>query len=202
MLRVALLLGLLLTSTTARANPWADEDDPKIARAHKPRHSVPVPRFKLAYRYLPMPMPDATTLTFHAIGFDVYPISTWVRLGFGVDGSYGGGPLRAFYSSISVSLGVQYPWKVTPFLEGRFALGLLGGTFEKNVATTVMIVGGIEAGLEVHAYKRLYFDATFGWAHPRYKAPDVVAYQRDPARGAPIKKFTGDVFTFKLGLGF
>ena len=134
MLRVALLLGLLLTSTTARANPWADEDDPKIARAHKPRHSVPVPRFKLAYRYLPMPMPDATTLTFHAIGFDVYPISTWVRLGFGVDGSYGGGPLRAFYSSISVSLGVQYPWKVTPFLEGRFALGLLGGTFEKNVA--------------------------------------------------------------------
>ncbi len=197
------LLACLLFSLVAHAAPQRlDEDDPKLARVVIGRLRPPVPRFKLSYRYLPLPTPDGQRLTFHAFGFDVYPVSTYVRLGFGVDGGYGGGRLSMFYASIIGTLGVQYPWRVTPFVEGRFSLGLVGGRFQGAVATSVMLTGGVEAGLESFVYRRFYLSTTFGYAHPFYRAPDVLAYEADPTKAPPIKSFQADVFTFKLGLGF
>lgn len=201
-----LLVALALhTASVAAAAPissaGAAEDDPKIARQLYP-YRRPVPRFKLGYRYLPLPTPDGTMLTFHAVGFDVYPFSSYLRVGFGVDGGYGGGRFDMFYAAISATLGVQYPWRVTPFLEGRFALGLVGGRYQGDLATSVMLQGGVEGGLEFFVYDRFFLDVTFGYSHPYYRAPDVLALEADPGRAAPIKKFQADVFTFKLGLGF
>lgn len=205
-LRLCLVVLLLLGVTgPARAAPISSqglgEDDPKIARELYP-YRRPVPRFKLSYRYLPIPAPDGTMITFHAVGFDVYPLSSYVRVGFGVDGGYGGGRLGMFYASVAGTIGVQYPWRVTPFLEGRFALGLIGGRFQGDLATSVMLQGGLEGGIEFFAYDRLFFDLTFGYAHPYYRAPDVIAFEADPSRAPAIKKFQADVFTFKLGIGF
>lgn len=199
---------LLAASAPLAAAPISSqgltEDDPKIARSLYP-YRRPVPRFKLSYRYLPIPAPDGTMITFHAVGFDVYPLSSYIRIGFGVDGGYGGGRLGMFYASIAGTIGVQYPWRVTPFLEGRFALGLVGGRFQGDLATSVMLQGGLEGGIEFFAGPgagSLFFDLTFGYSHPYYRAPDVIAFEADPSRAPLIKKFQADVFTFKLGVGF
>src|SRR5439155_1757035 len=78
------------------------------------------------------------------------------------------------YGLVGVTAGVQYPARVTPFLEGRFVGGVLEGqldgaltvgetTYRGNSATTWIYGGGLETGVEVYLLRRLYLSAALGW---------------------------------------
>lgn len=193
---------LLLSHSTPAATPLRDEDDPKLARAAALRSKQPVPRCKLTYRYVPMPSPAGGRLSFHAGEIDVYPLSTYVRIGIGLEGGYAGGSLGAFYADAVLSVGLQYPGWFTPFVEGRFGVGLLGARVQGTTIPTLLYVAGVEGGVEFYVSTTAYLSASMGWSHPMYKAPDLLAYQQNPGQMPPARRFVGDAYTLRVGIGF
>ena len=140
---------LAALSTVARADPWVfpDEDDPKLARAevqaawwNRPHD---VPRFKLAYRRVWAASLDGPDLPFDVAELDFYPYSKFVRFGLAGEVGYGGGNYGLWYFVTGASLGLQWPMRVTPFLEGNFAGGIVGGSFmgQSAVSRTTVSAG-------------------------------------------------------------
>jgi hypothetical protein len=206
-MRGACLVVVLLLAGAARADDtrWVfpDEDDPKLARSevHAAWWNQPhdVPRFKLSYRRVWAASPDGGDLPFDVAGLDFYPVSKFVRFGISGEVGWGGGNYGLWYFVTGVSLGLQLPMRVTPFLEGRFVAGLLGGTFMGQSAVSWIYEGGIDTGVEIYYARRFYVSAAIGWAHPVYGGIDVAQLNQNQV--VVRKDFATDSFTFKVGLG-
>ena len=218
---VAAIALVLVTARTTMADPqpqpqpppvasalwiWPDEDDPKLARGapQRPRDWLrvthDVPRFALSYRLL-----WTASLTGGKLPFDVgelqyFPVSNLIR--FGVEGEFGwaGGTYGQWYTLFGATLGLQYPARVTPFIEGRFVAGLSGGSYLGQSVFSWMYQGGLEGGAEIYYARRFYVSLAIGWAHPVYAAVDVAALMEKPAK-IIHKNLSDDTFTFKIGLG-
>jgi hypothetical protein len=203
-MRAACLAVVLLAAAAAHAAEWVfpDEDDPKLARGavHAAWWQTPhdVPRFKLSYRRVWAASPDGGDLPFDVAELDFYPVSRFIRFGLAGEFGYGGGNYGLWYFVTGASLGLQLPMRVTPFLEGRFVAGILGGSFKGQSAVSWIYEGGIDTGVEVYIARRYYVSVAIGWAHPVYGGVDVAALnQNEVVR----KDFGTDSFTFKVGLG-
>ncbi len=184
--------------------------------AATPAH--PNPRLKLSYRRFALANLDGTPLWLDGAELDVYPLSRrWVRAGFELEGggahaSLDGNGASLGYGLLGVSAGVQYPWRVTPFVEGRFAGGVLGGSLDQPLgvggasvsgtsAATWMYGGGIDVGAELYTARRFYLSAAIGWIRTTWHGVDLAAMEANPTGGMQFKDLTGDSFTFKLGCG-
>jgi hypothetical protein len=215
---VAVVLLVLALGPAARAAasaapaPWrwvfADEDDPKLARgapvAHRwspwhPAHDVP--RFQLGYRRLWAAGIDGGTIAFDVGEIDYFPVSNLIR--FGVDGEvgWGGGRYGLWYLLVGATLGVQWPARVTPFLEARFVAGLIGGDYQSQALVSWMYQGGIEGGIDVYYARRFFISAALGWTHPVYGGIDAAALMAHPGSDPVRKTLSADSLTIKVGLG-
>jgi hypothetical protein len=208
-MRAACLVVVLLGAGSPRARAddarWVlpDEDDPKLARpaVHAAwwRNEHDVPRFKLAYRRVWAASPDGGDLPFDVAELDFYPYSKFVRFGLAGEIGYGGGTYGLWYFVTGASLGLQWPMRVTPFLEGNFAAGIMGGSFMGQSAVSWIYEGGIDTGIEIYYVRRFYVSAAIGWAHPVYGGVDVAQLNQNHA--VVRENFATDSFTFKVGLG-
>jgi hypothetical protein len=205
-MRGACVVLMLLAAGVAHADGgWVfpDEDDPKLARpeVHAEWWNRPhdVPRFKLAYRRVWAAAPGGGDLPFDVAELDFYPVSKFVRFGLAGEFGWGGGDYGLWYFVTGVSLGLQLPMRVTPFLEGRFVAGIVGGSFMGQSAASWIYEGGIDTGIEVYYARRFYVSAAIGWAHPVYGGVDVT--QLNENQVIVRKDFATDSFTFKIGLG-
>lgn len=206
-MRAAWLVLVLLGSSMARAGdgrlPLPDEDDPKLARPTVRvewwRAPHDVPRFKLAYRRAWAASPDGGDLPFDIAELDFYPVSHFVRFGVAGEVGWGGGSYGLWYFVTGASLGLQWPMRVTPFLEGRFVAGIVGGSFNGQSAVSWIYEGGIDSGVEIYYARRFYLSAAIGWAHPVYGGVDVAQLQQNHT--VVRQSFATDSFTFKVGLG-
>jgi hypothetical protein len=182
-----------------------DADDPKLARGAapartpwwRPRHHVP--RFKLSFRWLELAGLEGGRQPFDAAELDFYPASGLIR--FGIDSEFGwaGGKYGLWYVVTGATLGLQWPARVTPFVEGRFVAGLIGGSFMGQTAVSWTYQGGIETGVEIYYASRFYVSAAIGWARPVFGGVDVA--QLNENQTIVRKDFQSDTFTFKVGLG-
>jgi hypothetical protein len=185
-----------------------DEDDPKLSRGvavrrpHPGYDDHPVPRFKLAYRALSTSGLQNDRIDFHAAELDYYPFSGWVRFGLDTELGLAGGAYDAWYFTVGAVLGLQYPWRVTPFLDARFNAGLIGASFMGQSAVSYIYTGGLEAGIELYVVSRLYLTAAVGWAHPVFSGIDINSVIAHPMLDPERKDFAADTFTFKVGFGF
>jgi hypothetical protein len=186
--------------------PPLDDDDPKLARGavHKKfdwtiRHDVP--RFKLAYRNVSFAGLEGGDEMFHAFALDFYPSSGYLRFGLGMELGFSADKYDAWYWMAGGALGLQWPGRVTPFLEGRFIAGLVGGSFMQTSAFSWGYIGGIDTGIELYYARRFYVTAAIGWAHPVYSGIDVAWVKTPPGLSPARKDFEDDSFTFKVGLG-
>jgi hypothetical protein len=205
-MRAACFVLVLLASGVAHAGgAWVfpDEDDPKLARVevrsewwNRPHD---VPRFKLAYRRVWAAAPEGPDQPFDVAELDFYPVSRFVRFGLSGEFGWGGGDYALWYFVTGASLGLQWPMRVTPFLEGRFVAGLMGGAFMGQSAVSWIYEGGIDTGIEVYYARRFYVSAAIGWAHPVYGGVDVAQLNQNQI--IVRKDFATDSFTFKIGLG-
>jgi len=200
-------------SPPAKAPPVTDENTVAAKIAHDN------PRLKLSFRRLSIANLDATTVPLLGGQLDVYPLSRrWVRLGVELEGGAGDASLDGhgvglWYALAGLSLGVQHPGRVTPFVDGRFAFGALGGRLSQAVAVapgvslskasavTYLLVGGIDVGVELYVMSRVYLSVAVGWAHPIYRGVDYAALKANPSAAVTFKDISGDTFTFKLGFG-
>ena len=150
-----------------------------------------MPRFQLAYRRLVAAGPTGGDAPFDVVEVDFYPVSSLVR--FGLDGEFGwAGGDGLWYFTVGAVLGMQYPARVTLFLEGRFVAGLVGGSFMGQAAVSWMYQGGIETGVEIYYWRRFYVSAAVGWAHPVYNGIDVAALNMNQA-SVNLSKLADDI---------
>lgn len=182
----------------------------------------PNPRFKLSYRRFSLANIDGSTMNLQGGQIDSYFLSRrFIRIGLEAEGGAGDSAAsshisNAWYGLGGLSVGFQYPARVTPFVEGRFAAGVLGGSMTGTIpvaggaasvnlnntpVATLLYLGGIDAGVEVYTFGRFYLSASIGWAHPVYQGPDWAAMQANPSGGMQVKAVSSDTFTFKVGIG-
>lgn len=176
------------------------------------------PRLKISYRLLSIPNLDGSAIWLHGAQLDAYALSRrWIRVGLELGGGTGHTTLsqtgaQLSYGTAGVSVGIQYPWRVTPFVEGRFAGGVLAGSLDSAMtiagvtitdpsAVTWMYGGGIETGVEVYAWKRMYLSVAIGWVRTTWRGIDYNAFVANPTAGVTYRDLVGDSFTFKLGCG-
>jgi hypothetical protein len=184
----------------------ADEDDPKLARGAPrrrlwPRITHAVPRFKLAYRYLSVASLTGGTEPLHAAALDFYPVSNLVRLGIGTEVGFSGDSYGTWFLTEGLSLGVQWPARVTPFVDGRFVAGLVGANVLGHQVVSYIYAGGIDGGIEVYYLRRFFVTVAVGWVHPVYRGVDLAQVQAHPTAAPPGQDFAADTFTLKVGLG-
>lgn len=179
------------------------------------------PRFKLSYRRFSLANIDGSTMNLQGGQIDSYFLSRrWIRIGLEAEGGAGESAAsshisNAWYGLGGLSIGFQYPARVTPFVEGRFAAGVLGGSMTGSIpvaggasvnlnntpVATLLYLGGVDVGVEVYTFGRFYLSAALGWAHPVYQGPDWAAMQANPSGGMQVKAVSSDTFTFKVGIG-
>jgi hypothetical protein len=204
-------IALLLASTTALA-----ETAPSVTRSAWAPH--PSPRAKLSYRRFAISDLNGDNLWLDGAQLDVYALSRrWVRAGIELEGGVGKTsllqtPTTLGYGLAGVTAGIQYPWRVTPFVDGRFAGGLLAGQLNGSLnvagtdyggmsAATWMYGGGIDTGVEIYTVGRVYLSGAVGWVRTTWHGPDFDGTLRNPSSGMQFKDYTGDSFTFKVGVG-
>jgi hypothetical protein len=205
-MRAFLVAVLMIGVQTAARSQSLEEDDPKLARyADPPKHlfdiTRPVPRLKVSYRYLRVAPLERNPITFHSVALDGYVFSSYLRVGIGFEAGVGD-QYDAWDAMIGASLGVQWPWRVTPFIDGRFDAGVLSGKILNTSRVSWLYAGGLEAGAEVYLWNRLYLSAALGWSHPVYTGIDIAAVMANPRAPVVEKRLETDTFTFRVGAGF
>lgn len=210
-MRAWLLLGLLTSSEDdpklARGGR-VEEDDPKLARAAAverpapPRPRRPVPRFELAYRWLRAAGLEGPPTDFNVVELKYFPSSGYFRFGMSAEAGIGADLFSSWFLTAGASVGVQVPWRVTPFLDGRFSAGLLGGSYLGHTAVSWVYMGGIEGGASVFLVGRFHLTAAVGWTRPVFSGIDVDALRENPLLAPKRKEFANDTVTVKVGLGF
>jgi hypothetical protein len=112
-----------------------------------------------------------------------------------------GMPMSAWFAAGGLTVGIQYPWRVTPFVDGRFAAGILGGDVAGVNAITYTYMGGVDVGVELYVLGRFYLSAAVGWVRPSYRGFDLAAAKAHPSAPLVFETFTSDSLTFKVGIG-
>jgi hypothetical protein len=204
------------TSIVASMTMWtlcaAHANEPTAIRSGPEQ---PSPRVKASYRLFSIEGLEGP-MWLHGGQIDLYAVSQqWIRVGIEMGAGVGTltweeASARVGYGTLGLSLGVQVPGRITPFVEGRFAGGVLFGqlaeftvgdvSLANTSAATWMIAGGVEAGVEVYLRGRMYVSGAAGWVHSTWRGIDVAETTRNES--VVTKDLVGDSFTLKLGIGF
>jgi hypothetical protein len=172
----------------------------------------------VAYRTFAISALSGNALWLNGAQLDAYFLSRrWVRLGFELEGGAGATsftsvPVSLAYGLAGITGGIQYPARVTPFLDGRAIGGVLHASADGNLtvgnvvlegasATTYVYGGGVETGVEIYTIRRLYLSAALGWVRTTWRGPDQAAMEMQPTAGLQTKDLVSDSFTLKVGFG-
>jgi hypothetical protein len=179
------------------------------------------PRVQLTLERFSLGNVDGSSVPLEALHLDLYPLSwRWLRAGLEVEAgrghaAYDGARVDLRYGLLGINGGLQWPGRITPFVEGRLAGGVLAGSLDGSVAipgTTVSVSGvstatwmvarGIDAGVDVYTFGRTYLTASLGWVRTTWGEADYEAMLANLSAGLQFRDVTHDSFLFKLGLGF
>ena len=182
----------------------------------------PCPRLKMSVNGFAIANFDGEAVPLRGVHLDAYPLSErWMRGGFRFEAGTGhatavGSSIALTYGLIGFSAGVQYPARVTPFLEGHWSGGVLSGrqqgsltvgdtTIRGASGTTWLYGGGLDLGTEFYVVGRAYVSVAVGWMHTTWGAPDLTARlqsQSAPSQsGTPLVNMTSDSFLWRVGIG-
>ena len=187
-----MIAAAVLAVVTAAANP----DDPGLyavlAENAPPKEEgfarEQGPGFKLGFRRFVIPDQAASDTEALLGSMEFYPISSYVRFGLGASGGVGQ-PRDDILVLGNGSLGVQWPARVTPFVDFAFAGGVY---YRAMLAGQVfwMHTLGVDAGVETYIAGDFYVSAAAGWIRPVLHG------------AAAGQDLYFDAFTMKFGLGF
>jgi hypothetical protein len=222
MLLCAVLLAPALVAATELpvAPPPPAEPPPADTPSEPPGQAArphPNPRAQVAYRNFAIAGLAGTPVGLNGAQLDVYPLSQrWIRVGLEAEVGAGDTTVSGVNAALWYGLGgltaaIQYPGRVTPFVEGRVAGGLLTGSAHGAVtasgtttaiqglnANTLLYLGGVEAGVALYTAGRAYLSVSLGWVHPVYLGVNPTALQAGTIK---VGSLAVDTFTFKIGLG-
>jgi hypothetical protein len=183
-----------------------------------PASAHPCPRLKLAFGGFSIDNLDASPVRLTGLQLVVYPLSErWIRGGIAFEGGAGhaatnGNSISARYGLLGLSAGMQYPARVTPFVEGHLSGGILSGRVDGAVTvgettlngasgTTWLYGRGVSVGAEAYVSGRMYVSGSLGWMRATWGAPDVTAGLQNPQAPARLVDVTSDSLLWRVGLG-
>lgn len=198
----------------------AEPPTPSKGRPEAPRppseHANP--RLKVGLRTLAIRNVDGKSAPLSALELDSYPLSRrWIRGGIRMLGGMGqatmaGNDVDLTYAMVGAAGGVQYPARITPFVEGNLAGGALWGSLDRPLVLPGVAQGisgggavtwvrgyGVDIGTEVYTVGRAFVSTAFGWLHTTWSGPDLGASAS--AGALRLTDLTTDTLTLKLALG-
>jgi hypothetical protein len=179
------------------------------------RDDHPTPKLKLSYVRFSTGGPTGGSVPLEALRLDMYALSwRWFRVGVDAEAGRGqasflGVATSLKYGLLGISAGLQFPGRVTPFLEGRLAGGVLAGTAEGTLtipgttigvtgasAATWMYAGELDAGVEFYVLGRSYLSTSLGLIRSTWRSADEA-----PSGGIAFKDLSQSSLLLKIGLG-
>jgi hypothetical protein len=180
-----------------------DEDDPKLARGL--RLSPPTARFEVGYRFFEVRSPYGGTLPFHLVELDGYPVSGIFRLGLSLNAG-GAERYSAWLADVGLSVGVQYPYRVTPFFDARFSVGFIGADIVNKKVVSYEYRPTLEAGLSVFLKGHMHLVASVGWSYTVYGGVNAKLIQQEVNDGETpvytVHTYGLNTAAVRVGLGF
>jgi len=181
---------------TAKARP------PEPPAAAAPSGPWPYhPRLKLGYRWFSfsrMPATGSTaptaSETFQSLSLDVYPTSSYLRVGFSSQFGWESGQFQRtgdYFLAESASTGFQLPGRFTPFLEGLAGAGYMRRLQGGSSSSTGYYQLGVDGGVEIYVAKRAYVSIALGYLHPG----NLFLQQKN------LSGINADTWSLKLGFG-
>jgi hypothetical protein len=209
------------TAPAGRFDSTAPSEGSVVTRpAPAPEGDHVIPRLKLSYVLFSAGNVDGSALPIQALHLDSYALSwRWFRGGFEAeagrgDAKFSFGSASVYYGMLGVNAGLQFPGRVTPFVEGRYAGGLLAGRVDGSVnvpgtgisvtglsAATWMYARGADAGIELYTIGRAYLSASLGWVRTTWGSADFNTPSSSAGLGFQFHDVTYDSYLLKLGLG-
>jgi hypothetical protein len=220
-----LVVALSFVSANAIAQPFPDDggvpDDTTVARrapqAEPPFRPTPI--LKLSYARWSLGNNNGAEIPLEALHLDTFSLSRpWVRLGFSAEvgrggTSFGGAAASVRYGLLGVDLGVQIPGRITPFLQGHLAGGVLSPKLDGTLSvpgTGVSVTGasaatwiytrGLEVGFELHPLGPFLAWTSVGWISSTWQSADYQAIVK--SQTLELEAVTHDSVLFKMGVGF
>jgi len=128
--------------------------------------------------------------------FEWYPISSYLRFGLGTEYAreHSDRSEHDWYLAEHLSLGVQKPGPITPFVEGTVGAGYFKRFVVSQEQPTAIWEFGANAGALFHFSGPAFVSLSAGWVHPVWLLVSV-----DQMSLAQVYR---DSFAIKLGLGF
>jgi hypothetical protein len=211
-------------------SPWQDESAPRPkegravalapdgAASLSAQASAPAPEptyaptLQLAWRRLTIGRVGEATPSadsgMNGLLLEWYPYSRYLR--FGVSTEYARESSdradKDWYVAEHLSLGLQWPGFVTPFVEGSAGIGYLNRTEVGQTEPTAIWAFGADCGVNIHFSGRAYVTASVGWLHPVWLLINASAVVNRSAAGvmsgsSVLDQVYADSFVFKLGIG-
>jgi hypothetical protein len=194
------------TATSPTVAPAPADDDLPVVRAlgaPPPKQPSSPPRLKLGFRRFEFvrigasgsPNGAVAGEPFNSISIDVYPLSTFVRIGLSTQYGWQSGTFLAngdYFAAESLSLGAQLPGgRLVPFAEAFGGIGYMRRLqFDRTIPTAYWQLG-VDVGAEVYLARTGYVSLALGYLRP------VNGF----ARLQEFQTVFVDTWSFKLGLG-
>jgi hypothetical protein len=174
------------------------------------------PRVKLSYMRYGIGNGSGGAIPLNALHLDLYPLSwKWLRAGVEVEAGRGRGSIlgagsQINYGLVGVNLGLQIPRRITPFIEGRLAGGIIAtradgammipGTpisVNGGSGSSFMLTRGIDVGVEVYTFNKGFVSAALGWMRTSWQVTGF-----DQHDSMVSRQVSYDSFLLKIGVGF
>jgi hypothetical protein len=146
-----------------------------------------------------VPLPGHATPSaqhFDVFAAELYPVSNILRAGLtseiGFASNDSAGSHGDFFLAEAGSAGVQWPMRVTPYVEGSLGLGFLRRSLYNQDILTLLYTGGVDVGVAARLVGKATVAASIGWLRPVYHV----------AAGSGHINIYTDAFTFRLAIGF
>ncbi len=201
-------LALLLGGSAARA-----EDEPGLGggRTEEPGlrwhvlRSRPEPRgllgarvrgpsMELSYRTFSISDQADRSQRFHCFAVERIFISRILRLGGGFEGAFDSTPRGDFLLASALRVGIQWPARLTPFLDAVFTFGVLRREILYQDLFSFTWHAGIEGGAYLFVHPRFFLSLALGWRR--------VMVRHGGNEDVETTYFFYDSLAVRVGLGF
>jgi hypothetical protein len=137
---------------------------------------------------------SAASETFESVSLDVYPTSSYLRVGLSSQFGWESGQFQRtgdYFLAESMTTGFQLPGRFTPFIEGLAGAGYMRRIQNGSSSPTAYWQLGIDGGVEVYVAKRAYVSVAIGYLHPG----NLFVQQKN------LSGINADTWSLKVGLG-
>ncbi|MCB9555693.1 MAG: hypothetical protein H6707_06280 [Deltaproteobacteria bacterium] len=151
------------------------------------------PRFKFAYRVFSMGRPTGRNGNFHGLAADYFFARRYLRVAGGAEASSPLDGSTDLFVLGMLSVGAQYPWRVTPFVDANVGFGVRHWRMHNQGLTGFAYTIGVDVGGEYAISEGFWVSLAVGWRRPVVRQPG--SGQIDSA------DLYDDTFTMKFGVG-